>query len=210
MANDVSFRHKGIALVSLWSVSTLIAVMFKLSQVHDKYVYSPASAVVMIETFKLICSLIIAGFQVCRATASADPFYRAYYNFFAKDFSKGLLMHSLGLAVSYAIVNNVTFAIFIHSPGSTFYLLKAASPVVTAIMLKVMVDRHIAPLQWISISAQCLGLLLTQYNPCTRSSELSMLAYILILVNVAVSCAAGVWNEHIIKTVCPNVSVNVQ
>jgi hypothetical protein len=156
-----------------------------------------------------VSSVIIAVAVVSRERKPSDgSFGSALYNFFASSITFPLFLHSLGLAFAYAIVNNVTFAIFVHAPASTFFLLKAASPVVTALMLKVLVDRTVSSVQWISIVAQCFGLVLTQFNPCTHTTDVSLLAYVLILVNVAVSCAAGVWNEHIIKTY--NVSVNVQ
>ena len=57
---------------------------------------------------------------------------------------------------------------------------------------------------------QCsvLGLVTTQYNPCTKGFSLAAIGYILVAVNIIVSCGAGVWNENVIKTY--KTSVNAQ
>eukprot|EP00760_Papus_ankaliazontas_P033785 PhM_4_TR673/c0_g1_i1/m.52472/K15272/SLC35A1_2_3; solute carrier family 35 (UDP-sugar transporter), member A1/2/3 len=212
---EVTYTQKLIALLSLWAVSTCIGFTFKISQVKGRYNYNPASAVVMTELFKLVSSIVVAATVVMRemrdvpapSSITVTSFWESYKTFYASSLSRELVGHTLGLAVSYAVVNNVSFAIFIHAPASSFFLLKAASPVITAVMLRVMVSRQISVVQWVSIIMQMGALVLTQYNGCTRSSELTFLAYFLIIVNVAVSCAAGVWNEHIVKTCGGSVNV---
>ena len=81
--------------------------------------------------------------------------------------------------MAYSVVNLVTFGIFVHASASMFFLLKASSPVVTALMLRFVFTRDITTVQWIAISAQCVGLLVTQFNPCTKQTAVSGLGYFL-------------------------------
>lgn len=277
----VSMRQKLFAMVALSSTGTFVGLFSKFSQTRGKYQFSPASAVVCTEFFKLIISivmlarLLLRGELVDRSVGSAvvaqkvaganaakdggakgsgddelceilpadaaeknandndddnDKDYSGNYgtspttangvggyrrdlaDFWRANYSPSLLCHEFGLAAAYTIVNIVTYAIFVHASGSMFFLLKASSPVVTAVLLWLMVNRNISRPQWIAVSLQCLGLLGTQLNPCgadgASSVAVSPTGYILILINVIVSCAAGVWNEHIIKNY--GTSVNFQ
>jgi hypothetical protein len=204
-----TFAQQLYALSALTLISTCIGFTTKMSQVSGKYKYSPASAVVMTELFKLVSSVAIAAkILFSEAQQEKTSFKIQLRIFLDRNFSRAVILHELGLAVAYCIVNLVTYLIFMHATASVFFLLKAASPVVTAIMLKVLVGRSITGTQWFSIVTQCVGLVVTQYNPCTGSSVVSVAGYVLIVINISVSCAAGVWNEHVIKNY--GTSVNAQ
>lgn len=253
----VSTKQKLLALVALSSTGTLVGIFSKVAQISGRYSFSPASAVVCTEAFKLIISLtiivrlLLRGELVDRSpqeqqelekeaaksgtTSDADvedrinsssplahtiasksrSFNKRYQvlladwkDFWKKNATVPVLCHEFGLAAAYCVVNIVTYAIFIHASGSMFFLLKASSPVVTAALLYLMVNRKISKPQWIAVAMQCYGLLGTQLNPCGSTVAVSITGYVLILVNVIVSCAAGVWNEHIIKNY--GTSVNAQ
>ncbi|CUE62613.1 nucleotide-sugar transporter, putative [Bodo saltans] len=204
-----SFGQQLYALVALTLVSTAIGFTMKYSQVAGTYKFSPASCVVMTECFKLVCSVLIAAKLLLQESQTEQvTFQVSLKQFVQKNFTSTVFMHELGLAVAYSVVNIVTYSIFQHAPASMFFLIKAASPVVTAVMLRILVNRAVSGTQWFSITMQCVGLLVTQYNACTGSAVVSALGYFLIFVNVAVSCFAGVWNEHIIKNY--GTSVNAQ
>eukprot|EP00758_Cryptobia_borreli_P007847 Tbor_TRINITY_DN5335_c0_g1::TRINITY_DN5335_c0_g1_i1::g.5205::m.5205/K15272/SLC35A1_2_3; solute carrier family 35 (UDP-sugar transporter), member A1/2/3 len=149
----------------------------------------------------------------------ANGFYRA----FSENVSKMLVVHLFGLAVMYTLINVMSFAIFVHASSSMFYLLKASSPVVTAVLLYIMVGRKITKAQWVAVVLQVVGLFATQLNSCPESvaqdhmpsesplraiTAVTITGYILILINVIAGCVSGVWNEHVIKTF--GSSVNVQ
>lgn len=201
--------QKSVALLSLAAVSTAIGVTMKLSQTGGKYEFHPASCVVFTELFKLISSVVIAV-HVLRSQQQEErtTFSATLQNFWKVNFTNAVIKHEFGLAVAYCAVNLVTYPIFVHASASVFFLLKAASPVVTAVMLRVLVKRSVSGVQWFAILAQCVGLLVTQYNPCGGGTAVSAVGYGLIVVNVVVSCLAGVWNEHIIKN--HGTSVNAQ
>lgn len=204
-----SFAQQLYALLALTLVSTAIGFTMKYAQVAGTYKFSPASAVVMTELFKFVSSILLAAKILHTESATEQvPFRHSLNLFVQKNFTTTVFLHELGLAFAYSVVNIVTYPIFQHAPASVFFLLKAASPVVTAVMLRVLVNRTASPVQWFAISMQCVGLIVTQYNACTGSAVVSALGYFLIVVNVAVACFAGVWNEHIIKN--HGTSVNAQ
>eukprot|EP00672_Neobodo_designis_P024523 CAMPEP_0174834128 /NCGR_PEP_ID=MMETSP1114-20130205/4647_1 /TAXON_ID=312471 /ORGANISM="Neobodo designis, Strain CCAP 1951/1" /LENGTH=385 /DNA_ID=CAMNT_0016068031 /DNA_START=229 /DNA_END=1386 /DNA_ORIENTATION=- len=205
-----TFQEKLLALVSLTLVSTAIGYFMKVSGVKGKYNYSPMSAVCMTEAFKLTVSTAIIGRLIHAQTleAKGGDCAKETERFAEENYSWKVGVHNAGLALAYAVVNLVTFGVFAHAPASTFFLLKAASPVITALMLAILVKRPISGQQWASIMMQCVGLAATQIDPCSLKLSLSPLAYIYLIINIAVSCGAGVWNEHIVKTF--NVSVNAQ
>lgn len=208
MANEKpTFSQQMIALVALALVSTAIGVTMKISQVGGQYGYSPASTVVMTEFFKLCVSLTVL-LPMISAIENRGSYQYEVTKLFRENVSVRLLRHQFGLAVLYAVVNLVTYSIFVHASASLFFLMKASSPVLTAIILRIFVGRPISSVQWVSIVAQCIGLVTTQYNPCTHSSIISAFGYFLMATNVTVACGAGVWNEHIIKNV--GNSVNIQ
>jgi hypothetical protein len=204
-----TFGEKLIALVSLTGVSTAIGFTIKYSMSGGRYAYSPISAVTMTELFKLVASiLVIIRLVVAAAADKGTSFEEQARTFVKENYSTTVALHNIGLALAYAIVNLVTYGVFIYAPASTFFLLKAASPVVTALLLAVLVRRPISSPQWVAIVAQCIGLFATQYDPCKSTPAVSTTGYIFVFINIAVSCAAGVWNENIIKTY--HVSVNAQ
>lgn len=196
-------------MLALMAVSTCVGVAFKVSQTQGSYHYSPISAVVMTEVFKLIVSLmVLTRMAYTRAMEQSLSLHRAWVAQWNETCTLRLAGHQLLLAVGYLIVNLVTFPIHVYASASSFILLKASSPVATAIMLRGLVGRRIGRLQWLSICMQVVGLLATQVNMCTLSLSIQPIGYVLILLNIVVSCLAAVWNENIIKR--HGGSVNVQ
>jgi hypothetical protein len=198
-----TFREKLIALLSLTAVSTAIGYSMKASQVKGKYDYSPMSATAMVELFKMtVSSAFVAKIIAQGAAEKGCSCEQEAQSYARENYSPASLMHCAGLSVAYSIVNLVTFGAMVHVGASTFFLLKAASPVVTALLLAGLIGRPIAAAQWAAILMQCVGIVATQYDPCSsqKSSSTSALGYVFVLINVTVGCVAGVWNEWVIKT----------
>lgn len=199
-ASGASVKQQLVALLSLTAVSTCIGISMKLSQVGGKYHYSPASAVVMTELFKLCSSAALVTKLIYSASKEkGTPLSVEANTFWSENLSTAMVFHQIGLAFAYAVVNLVTFSIFIYVPASSFFLMKAASPVITALMLLFLVGRAVSGQQWVSILVQCVGLIVTQYDRCSQSLVFNPIGYVLVAINIVVSCGAGVWNEHIIK-----------
>lgn len=207
---ETTYTHRLIALLALCGVSTSIGVFMKLSLgAGGKFEYSPFAANCLTELYKLAVSLIIVSHMCIAATkTSGKSFMEEFKKFFEENLSYKLCLHVFGLTCMYVIVNLSVFGVMVHSTASNFFLLKASSPVITAIILVGVFGRPIHRAQWISIFAQSLGLISTQLDLCRGTAAVSWEGYFFIALNIAVSCVAGVWNEHIIKTMTP--SVNAQ
>ncbi|KEG13950.1 UDP-galactose transporter [Trypanosoma grayi] len=207
-----TFSARLISLAALTTVSVALGVGMKLSQSKGGYEYSPAGAVVMTEIFKLGVTLLII-WRLARAreivTQSPPPSVISnMIRIFTENVTWDLIQREFLLSLAYAFVNVVTFPIFIYMSASEFYLLKAASPVVTALLLRVVSHTSISRLCWLAIIMQCLGLVVTQVNLCNGMTTSPPLGYILMVANMVFSCLAGVYNEKIIKT--QNSSLNAQ
>ncbi|KAH9598789.1 Nucleotide-sugar transporter [Trypanosoma melophagium] len=196
--------QKLISFVALTLVSTAVGVTMKLSQTGGKYSYSPASVIVLTELYKLIITLFIVWHIVITReelppSSSSSSVISQMIHILTDNISKDLIWSEFFLALVYTFVNIVTFPIFTFMSASLFFLLKASSPIVTAIILRFVSDRHISKLRWFAITIQCLGLLVTQVNFCTGTTIITPMGYLLTAANVASSCLAGVYNENIIK-----------
>lgn len=210
-SSDATLSQQLIAFVALTSVSTAIGVTMKMSQDGGAYRYNPIASVVLTEVFKFLvaCSVVcISAIKENKEGSGAVSYYTSLIQFLHRNLRREIFLHSIGLAITYAIVNVVTFLILLHASASSFFFTKAASPILTAGILRCMTDRKISPIQWIAVSAQCVGLLVTQFDPCTKSTVISPIGYALIAVNIIFGCFAGVWNENVIKAY--NVSLTAQ
>jgi len=217
MAAPPSVSQQVLAFAALTLVSTAIGFTMKISQTGGRYGYNVLSVTAMTELFKLTSSTIIAGQIIFRSSVETGKDCAGEtQGFVQQNFSWALLAHEVGLAFAYAVVNFVTFGVIAYAPASMFFLFKAASPVVTAIMLRFLTNRNVSVVQWAAVVMQMIGLIATQYSPeCARHRGVSAdatavptIAYVFIFINVAVACAAGVWNEHVVKTY--GTSVNAQ
>ena len=209
-APETTYKHRLLALVSLAAVSTSIGIMMKLSlNAGGRFEYSPFAANCMTEVYKLAVSVaIIAHLCVAAGKASGRSLMAEARLFFEANLSRALCLHVLGLTCLYVVVNLSVFGVMAHSTASNFFLMKASSPVLTAVILVGVFGRSVHRAQWVSIFAQCVGLVSTQLDLCRGEAAVQWIGYVFIALNIAVSCVAGVWNEHIIKTMAP--SVNAQ
>ncbi|ORC90278.1 UDP-galactose transporter [Trypanosoma theileri] len=203
--------QKLMSFVILTLVSTTVGVAMKLSQTGGTYTYSPASVVVLTEVYKLIITLLIVWRLVITreelshssfssSSSSSSSVITEMIHILTENVTKDLIWREFLLSLMYTFVNIVTFPIFTYMSASLFFLLKTSSPVVTAIILRFVSDRHISKVRWFAIIMQCLGLLVTQVNFCTGTTAITPMGYILTAANLASSCLAGVYNEKIIKT----------
>jgi UDP-galactose transporter len=122
--------------------------------------------------------------------------------------SRPLLGHCFGLALLYCFNNQLAFSLFRWADAATVTLIKSASSFVSAILLWLLLSRPIAPLQWHAILLQVLGLFIVQYDACKGTALLPLPVYFALLLALFISSFAGVWNEHVLKTV--KVSMHVQ
>ena len=186
--------HSAGAFLVLFGVSTVVALLFKLSQTAGHYSYSPASAQGTAEAIKLALSLGFLWREHARDAAAAPllPYFRA-------QLSAGLLAHLAGLSALYFVNNQAAFLLFKLSDVSTNVLFKSGASGVSALLLWAFLSRPIAGLQWLAIALQVCGLLIVQYDECTHAAQLPATVYLLLLGSLVVTCVCNVWNEHLLK-----------
>lgn len=166
------------------------------SSCPGKYDFSPASALVIAEIFKATLStvfLIQASEEITihAKLTSVVSTIRGTSHLFR--------LHVLLLALSYAVNNQLGFAVFLVADAASITLVKSGSSFVSAIILWIVVRRQISSLQWAAIFVQVTGLVVALYDPCKEASILPGSAYLLLGIHVIISCINGVWNEHLVK-----------
>jgi len=191
-----------IAFFSLLAIQTSVALVFKFSQTNGKYEFFTSSAQTSAEVFKLALSVLLFARDRSRRNGDEKPGEAPAG--FAEDLATQLnfrLVTQCGfLAALYCLNNQLAFVIFRWADAASITLIKSASSFVSALFLWLLLKRPVNHLQWISICIQVLGLVVVQYDDCKKSTLLPATTYAALLVSLCISSAAGVWNEHLLKT----------
>jgi drug/metabolite transporter (DMT)-like permease len=213
---------KVLAFVALLAIQTGVALLFKAAQRNGKYTFSAASA----QTSAEVCKLCISAAFFARETLAARraaaagtpgdaeqpththardglahvPAHAAVLAAFKAQVNKRLLLHTGGLALLYCFNNQLAFALFLWADAASVTLIKSASSIVSAVLLWLLLARPIVALQWLAIVLQVLGLFIVQYDDCKHAALLKVPIYFALFVSLFISSAAGVWNEHVLKT----------
>lgn len=129
-----------------------------------------------------------------------------------------LLMLYLIPATLYCFCNNLVFANLLTFDPTTYYLLLQLRIVVTAILFQYIFKNRLSNTQWVSLLILMGGCMLKQLNigatdapfgKNTHGFDLSV-GTVLILVQIASSCIAGVYTEYLIKREGSDVDIFVQ
>ena len=126
---DCRSMVRGIGVVTLafggLVVTNVCVLLFKeLSQIDGEYLYNPASALCMAEIGKFLVSC-------CVRLATKQ----AYEPFLPKTVPVELSWAATGLALLYAVYNQLTFVVLTKASASTVALFKATTPTLVALLL---------------------------------------------------------------------------
>jgi hypothetical protein len=202
MVFDIRFY----AFVGLVIIQTGIGGINKIALLYGggKYTFAPASALAIAEAAKLCISffLHVQDFEGTRGHARDTPLREKVKAAVAHLFEV-LDMNSIfqisTLAFLYCFNNQLSF--FINGgadPGSIF-LFKSGSTVITAVLLRVVLGRQIAELQWAAICMQVFGLVVTEWNPCEGRPLLPDLYLMLMTFSTCCTATAAVRNDYMLK-----------
>ncbi|GAM87621.1 hypothetical protein ANO11243_056480 [Dothideomycetidae sp. 11243] len=103
------------------------------------------------------------------------------------------------LALMYAVINNAIFVLFRLADPGTISLVRSGITLITALNLLVTAGQRISKRQWLAISFQICGVLVTQYHP-EQGSLYPVSTYMLLIFQTTVSASAGVYNQILLKS----------
>ena len=195
-----------LSFFALVAIQTLVALMFKLSQRHAQYTYSPSSAQTTAEVIKLLISSVFLGRVVLETQADVElaqdgraALAARVLARFRQDVNPRLLFYLGGLAALYCFNNQLAFQVFRLADAATVTLVKSASTAVSAGLLWLLLSRSISKQQLIAIALQSLGLFVAQYDACKKATLLPLYVYLLLLLSLLITSVSGVINESLLK-----------
>ena len=150
---DCHSAVRGVGVVTLafggLVITNVCVLLFKeLSQIDGEYLYNPASALCMAEIRKFLVMLCSTGNK------------QAYEPFLPKTVPVELSWAATGLALLYAVYNQLTFVVLTKATASTVALFKATTPTLVALLLWLLHGERINKLQWAATVLQMAGLVL--------------------------------------------------
>jgi len=195
---DCHSAVRGIGVVTLafggLVITNVCVLLFKeLSQIDGEYLYNPASALCMAEIGKFLVSC-------CVRLATKQ----AYEPFLPKTVPVELSWAATGLALLYAIYNQLTFVVLTKASASTVALFKATTPTLVALLLWLLHGERINKLQWAATVLQMAGLVLVAEGAASEgilegeTEWWGAVEFLLVLMAV-LGALAAVWNSKALK-----------
>eukprot|EP00927_Polykrikos_kofoidii_P039967 TRINITY_DN34255_c0_g1_i2.p1 TRINITY_DN34255_c0_g1~~TRINITY_DN34255_c0_g1_i2.p1 ORF type:complete len:394 (-),score=64.61 TRINITY_DN34255_c0_g1_i2:63-1244(-) len=205
---QASVKKKVLAGLSFVVVSTMVGILYKVSQVSTGgFKYSTMSAVTMSETWKFFMSCSFHVFDPAHAEEGVSRI-RTAYNSAAKTLSGPIVMQILFLSLLYFGNNQLSFFSYTLADPGTIYLFKSGSTFIVATVQTCCGVKTFSCDQWKSLALQACGMIIVQYDPCQNKGRYSVLAYSCMCFSSVITALCAVRNEHMVKNY--NVGLNVQ
>lgn len=199
---------KILAGFGLVCVSSTVGLLYKVSQATTGgFHYSTTSAVAIAEMIKLCLSVAFHLLDPSHRREGQSLLSSAYHAA-SEQASFCAAMHIGILAALYTFNNQLSFTIYTLADPGTIFLFKAASTAIVASIQCTFVGKRFSSDQWKAMFLQALGMVVVQYNPCSRAARYRPLAYALMTISVVVTSLCTVRNEYIVKNYA--MSLNVQ
>ncbi|CAF1340680.1 unnamed protein product [Adineta ricciae] len=196
------FGEKIFAFVSLLLLQVIVSIVYKYSQKHGKYEYSPLATISCSEAIKFFLSLILL-INSYRKLDTSDQFS----GYVTKQISTYFLLNSCLLALLYCVNNQLAFQLFLSVDPASISLFKSLSSFECAVLLWTFFDRQINQIQWSSICLQVLGLIIVQYDTCHHSALFQMKFYFMLILSSLITALSSVLNEYFIKAYSVNINL---
>mmetsp|Transcript_75563 Transcript_75563/g.161939 ORF Transcript_75563/g.161939 Transcript_75563/m.161939 type:complete len:368 (-) Transcript_75563:36-1139(-) len=210
MAVESTPRTKVIACAGLVAVSTLVGILYKVSQAATGgFTYSTTSAITIAECMKFLMSTtfhILATrdgktLGVFSGAAAAWQSARA-------QLTRSAVGQIWFLSFLYTFNNQLSFFVYTLADPGTIFLFKSASTIIVAIIQCTFVGKRFSTEQWRAMALQACGMVIVQYDPCTQRAIYEPTAYICMMVSTAVSAICAARNEYLVKNY--TIDLNVQ
>jgi len=177
-----------LAFCGMVVIQVLILLFKEASQSDDGYGYNPASAIAMAEFGKLCISGTM--WVMTRESAPLLP-----------DVPKELPYATIGLALLYAVNNQITFVVLTMTNAGTLALFKATTPTLVAMLLWILYGEKINKLQWAATLVQFAGLVLVADGMSDGSDDGgdSSSVHALLATTTCLTGLCSVWNSKALK-----------
>uniref|UniRef100_A0A7S4MYU8 EamA domain-containing protein n=1 Tax=Odontella aurita TaxID=265563 RepID=A0A7S4MYU8_9STRA len=194
-----------VALVTLGSITQL---SFRLSQREGKYEYNTASAMCVVEFTKMCISFI----QVYRESAKKAKHSGggsvagvgknsagAIFSSSLRQLPVRMCAEYLLLGMSYAVYNQLVFAMMHRSDPGTVSLFKSFAPAMVALINWKVTGLRTTELQWYCLLIQIFGII-PVIMKCEGSIAVDPLTIAFIMAVISMGAFNSVYNAKLIKT----------
>lgn len=198
---------KAAACASLVTVSTLVGVLYKMSQASGGgFKYSTTSAITISEFVKFWLSL---GFHVMDTTPVAGSSRLATAVERAREqLPQWAVMQIWVLSLLYTLNNQLSFFVYTIADPGTVFLFKSASTMIVAVIQIIFAGKSFSLEQWRAMGLQACGMIVVQYDPCKNKPMYPILAYVCMVISAMVTAICAARNEHLVQKI--TISLHVQ
>jgi drug/metabolite transporter (DMT)-like permease len=194
---------KIVALLSLYSMYFVVAIIFHHAKSGSKYEFSTYSSQAMSEILKFIMSFLLLKNEKKVSYNRVIDVYNEQMNS-----SRWCLGMSILLSLGYSINNQITFRLYTLTTPVVISLLKSAAPVVTAILTLLFMRQNRTELGWLALLIQTLGMIVAQYDPCKGSLRMELVVYVSGFIGLLLTSSCSVMNTELLKRNANKVSMH--
>eukprot|EP01061_Rhynchopus_euleeides_P001867 TRINITY_DN11383_c0_g1_i1.p1 TRINITY_DN11383_c0_g1~~TRINITY_DN11383_c0_g1_i1.p1 ORF type:complete len:393 (+),score=145.73 TRINITY_DN11383_c0_g1_i1:1016-2194(+) len=182
------------AYITLYSLASIVTAK---SKVKGKYPYNPVAVSLVVSITKLLFSI-----SALYVTHQVPPLSELC----SSDSLWDTLRFSFPGLV-YLIDDNLYFAILYFLTPGEYTLYSNVKVLTTALALRMMLGRHVSPLQWSGLCILALGL--TTSKTSAGSFNSLNLGHLLVLAVSVIGSTGDVYNEKLLKD-SPDTSIHLQ
>ena len=184
---------KVFALVCLYSMYFVVAVIFYHAKGDKVYEFSTFSSQTMSEVLKFAMSVVLFKNE------QNIRWSNVYYVYWAQMGQGWCFFGSFILSICYSINNQLTFLLYTLTTPVIISLIKSASPVVTAVLTLLIMRQNRTQLGWLALVIQTLGMIVAQYDPCKGALRMDNIVYVMGLLSLTLTSSCSVFNTELLK-----------
>ncbi|KAF9767864.1 hypothetical protein IL306_014907 [Fusarium sp. DS 682] len=135
------------------------------------------------------------------AASSSEPLPfgpRTFWGYVRGEVRNDVRFGFYNLALLYILINNSIFLSYKMADPGTIQLTKSGVTLITALVMMATLNQQLSKIQWMAITMQLSGLVVTQYQP-GKGALYSFDTYALLLFQVFISASSGVYNQVLLK-----------
>lgn len=206
MVAESSARAKVLSCGGLVVISTLVGILYKLSQAATGgFKYSTTSAITIAECVKLTLSVSFCILD--KSSRSKAGAVASAWASMVEQLSLSALANIWLLSCLYTINNQLSFFVYTLADPGTVFLFKSASTLIVALIQCVFAGKSFTGEQWRAMGLQACGMIIVQYDPCTHRPMYEPQAYLCMCLSAVITAICAARNEYIVKNYAINLNV---